>query len=306
MRYEDVQSKLQTVFSPEQAAVLAQVIHEAYTDLVKTSDFNELKEIVRNLSVKMGELAEAQKRTEQRVEELAEAQRGSEARLTRLETIVGELAQAQKRTEKRVEELAEAQKRTEQRVEELAEAQKETQKEVSRLDRALQKLAEAQQRTEQRVEELAEAQKRTEEELRKLIGEHAETRRQLGGLTATVGYRLEDEALKALPALLQRDHGLVVKGRLTRKFVRDNQGKDIEVNIIGQAERNGQTYTIVGESKSQLSKKDVDAFIRKKLKRLEGVFADVFPVLVTYMISQPDVEDYAKQKGIAVYYSYEF
>lgn len=257
MRYENVHSKLQTVFPPEQAAVLAQVIHEAYTDLVKTSDFNELKEIIRELSVKMGELAEAQKRTEQRVEELA---------------------QAQKRTEQRVEELAEAQKQSEMR--------------LTRLEGV--------------VEELAEAQKRTEEELRKLIGEYAETRRQLGGLTATVSYHLEDEAFKALPALLQRDHGLVVKGRLTRKFVRDNRGEDIEVNIVGQAERNGQTCTIVGESKSQLSKKDVDAFIRKKLRRLEGVFADVFPVLVTYMISQPDVEDYARQKGIAVYYSYEF
>ncbi|NPV29182.1 MAG: hypothetical protein HPY58_05870 [Firmicutes bacterium] len=145
------------------------------------------------------------------------------------------------------------------------------------------------------VGELAEAQKRTEEELRKLIGEHAETRRQLGGLATTVGYRLEDEAFKALPALLERDHGLVVKGRLTRKFVRDNRGEDIEVNIVGQAERNGRTCTIVGESKSQLSKKDVDAFIRKKLRRLEGVFDDVFPVLVTYMISQPDVEEYAPQ-----------
>ncbi len=98
MRYENVHSKLQTVFPPEQAAVLAEVIHEAYTDLVKTSDFNELKEIVRDLSVKMGELAEAQKRTEQRVEELAEAQKGSEARLTRLEAVVRELAEAQKET----------------------------------------------------------------------------------------------------------------------------------------------------------------------------------------------------------------
>jgi DNA repair exonuclease SbcCD ATPase subunit len=257
MHYEDIHSKLLTAFPPEQAEVLAQVIHEAYTDLVKTSDFNELKEIVRDLSLKMGELAEAQKRTEQRLEELAEAQ-----------------------------------KRTEQRVEELAEAQRETQKEVGRLDRALQ--------------ELAEAQRRTEEALQTLASEHAETRRQLGGLTATVGYRLEDEAFKALPLLLERDYGLVVKDRLKRKFVRDNHGIDIEVNIIGEAERNGEILTIIGESKSQLSKRDIDNFIRKKLKRLEGVFTNIFPVLVTYMVTEPDVEDYAKEKGIALYYSYDF
>jgi vacuolar-type H+-ATPase subunit I/STV1 len=107
------------VFNTEQAEVLSEVINDAYTDLVKTSDFNELKEIVRDIGVKVGELAEAQNRTETRVEELVEAQK-------RTETRVEELTEAQKRTETRVEELTEAQKRTETRVEELAEAQKRT------------------------------------------------------------------------------------------------------------------------------------------------------------------------------------
>jgi hypothetical protein len=88
----EIQKRLATVFEPAQATVLAEVIHDAYSDLVKTSDFNELKAIVKDL-------AEAQKRTEVRVEELAEAQ---------------------KRTEVRVEELAEAQKQTQQSLQELA------------------------------------------------------------------------------------------------------------------------------------------------------------------------------------------
>lgn len=126
------------------------------------------------------------------------------------------------------------------------------------------------------------------------------------GLAITVGHRLEDEAFKALPKLLKKDYGLVVKGRLKRKFVQDNQGQEIEVNILGEGEREGEVYIIVGESKSQLSKRDVDDFIRRKLKRLEGVFPRMFPVLVTYMISQPGVEEYAQEKGIALYYSYDF
>jgi len=32
----------------------------------------------------------------------------------------------------------------------------------------------------------------------------------------------------------------------------------------------------------------------------------VFPVLVTYMASSSDVQEYAKTQGIAVYYSYDF
>jgi len=56
---------LTTVFDPGQAQVLAQVIHDAYDELVKTSDFRELKEIVR-------ELAEAQKQTESKVSLLSD------------------------------------------------------------------------------------------------------------------------------------------------------------------------------------------------------------------------------------------
>jgi len=77
--------KLETVFERRQANVLATVITSAYSDLVKTGDFNELKGIVR-------ELAEAQKRTDERVGVLAQ----------RME----ELAEAQKRTEASVGELA--------------------------------------------------------------------------------------------------------------------------------------------------------------------------------------------------------
>ena len=121
-----------------------------------------------------------------------------------------------------------------------------------------------------------------------------------------MGYRLEDEAFKALPQLLKRDYGIAIEGVLRRRYVEDNRGRMMEVNIIGNGKRNGKRITIIGEGKSQLSKRDVDRFIKRKISRLEGVFKDIFPVLVTYMISQPDVEEYTKKKGIALYYSYEF
>jgi len=253
-------NKLKDTMQPDAARMLTEVIGMVYEDLKKTvtkTEFNELREIVRDLG-------EAQKRTEKRVEELAEAQ---------------------KRTEKRVEELAEAQKRTEKRVEELAEAQK---------------------RTEKRVEELAEAQKKTEIELRKLVIDHRETRKQLGGLTATVGYTLENEAYKALPRLLKRDYNIVVKDRLKRRYLRDNRGEELEINIVGDATRNNTEIVIIGESKSQLSRQEVDRFIRRKLKRFEGVFQETFGVIITHMISSADLEEYAKSKGIALYYSYDF
>jgi predicted RNase H-like nuclease (RuvC/YqgF family) len=200
-----------------------------------------------------------------------------------LKGIVKDLAEAQKRTEKKVEELAEAQKRTEKRVEELAEAQK---------------------RTEKRVEELAEAQKQTEKEIKTLIKEHKETREQLGGLAMGFGYQLEDLAYKKLPELLEKDPGITIKDGLKRTYLEDNEGEFIEVNIFGKGEKQGKVVTIIGEAKAQLSKKKVDEFLRKKIKRLDGLYENVFKIIVTYMITSPDVEAYVKEKEIALYYSY--
>ncbi|MBU6352365.1 MAG: DUF3782 domain-containing protein, partial [Chloroflexi bacterium] len=109
-----IEKQLNEVFSQRQSMVLAGVISEAYDELVRAKDFNELKEIVRTL-------AEAQGRTEQRVEELAVAQQ--------------DLTKAQQRTEQRVEELTVAQQRTEQRVEELAVAQQRTERALEHLSR---------------------------------------------------------------------------------------------------------------------------------------------------------------------------
>lgn len=174
-------------------------------------------------------------------------------------------------------------------------------------------LSEVQKRTEQRMEELAEAQKRTEVELnkltqqvRKLATNQKDIRRQLGGLSATVGYTLEDRAFLSLPKLLERDFGITVEDDLKRDYIRDNEGREIEVNILGKGSQNGKDLLIVGEGKSQLSKNDIDDFIRKKLNRLEGVHENLFPILITYMISEPDAQAYAKNKGIALYYSYQF
>jgi ribosomal protein S17E len=46
---KQLQHRLSTAFQPDQAEVLAEVVTEAYSELVKTHDFNELKEIVRDL-----------------------------------------------------------------------------------------------------------------------------------------------------------------------------------------------------------------------------------------------------------------
>ncbi len=193
---------------------------------------------------------------------------------------------------KAINELTQAQKELKETTAELAQAQKESEKRLTRL--------------EETTAELAQAQKRTEERLQRLIEEHKETRSRLGGLAMTVGYRLEDEAFKALPHLLKEDYGIEVRERLKRQYVADKDGRLLEVNIFGHATKEGKPIVIIGESKSQLSTKDINRFIQGRLKRFEGVFDSIFPIIVTYMISSPNVEEYARKKGIALYFSYDF
>ncbi|MGC8784221.1 MAG: hypothetical protein ACP5RN_07525, partial [Armatimonadota bacterium] len=64
--------------------------------------------------------------------------------------------------------------------------------------------------------------------------------------------------------------------------------------------------TLVGESKSQLSKNDIDRFLRRTVDALREVYPNILPIVVTHITSEPDAEEYARRLGVAVFYSYEF
>src|SRR3989338_5240403 len=213
---QSIKTELEKVFRPKQASVLARVIADAYSELVKTDDFNELKGIVK-------ELAEAQKRTEIKVGELAEAQ------------------------------------------------------------------------------------KRTEEEIKKLTKTVKNVQKNLGGLSHAVGYHLEDRAYKTLPLLLKRDLGIEVEGKLIRRFFVYGRGKKDEVNIYGRGIKDGKEVVIIGESKSQLSKDDIDDFldiVDRVTDYTKSADKENVLIAVSYSV-EPDIEEYAKKKDIKIYWSYE-
>jgi len=270
-------------------------------EAVTKHEFNELKDVVR-------QLAEAQLKTEVRLdnltvkmEELAEAQKKTEARLDRLTVKVEELAEAQKRTEARVEELAEAQKKTEARldslalkVEELAEAQKRTEARVE-------ELAEAQKRTEARVEELAEAQKRTEKEVAALARGLKTTREQVGGLSRSMAYALENEAYRKLPAFLEANHGIRVQDRIIRADVADE-----EINFFARALQGDKPVVLVGESVLRLDDASKLRSLRRKLQKVGAVVAEEpLPIIVTHY-AKPKVLEKAREAGILVIQSFEW
>jgi len=263
------------------------------------------------------ELTEAQKRTEQRVNELAESQRRTEQEIEKIWGAIRELAEAQKRTEQRVEELAqaqketeqkikeltEAQKKTEQRINELAEAQKRTEQEIEKIWGAIKELTEAQKKTEQRVNELAEAQRKTEETLKKLIEEHSKTREKLEGLSHSFGYLLEDRAMKSLPKILKRKYNIKAVGNFVRDYFIIN-GEHVEVNIFGKAKKGNKEYILIGEAKSQVTKKAIDKFLKKCDKISRSFSKETIKVFISY-IFPPGIKEYAEEKGIVLIPSYE-
>jgi len=213
----------------------------------------------------------------EKVLELAEAQRRSEVRLERLEAAVEKLVEAQLRIEERLE----------------------------RLEGVVEELAEAQKRTEARIEELAEAQQKTEKILQGVLLEQKRFRKELGGISNTVGYTLENEAIKHLPGILQRDLGLKINV-MDRRFIEYPDGKYDEINIYGEGVLDGEEVYVIGESKVQIGKRNLNAFERL-LKRLSGYLRGrIIPVLVTHSV-HPEVERFVKKKieGLLIYKSFQ-
>lgn len=272
----EYRQRLETVFTPPQAEVLADWMEAQQRSLIKAGDFNELKEIVRDLG-------EAQKRTAAKVEELAIAQKRTEAR-------VGELAAAQKLTEIRLEELVTAQQRTENKLEELVTAQQRTEAKVEALAGTMQTLAQTQAEMQRVITQLG----RGLDETRSLAGAGAQT----------LGYMLENEAYRHLPAWLKERHGIEVSGRMIREQVGDE-----EINLLVEARQGAEEVVIVGESKGRLHTSDV-GLLADKVEEVRRNYQPlgkrrIVPLLVTHFAPEK-VRRKAAEAGVIVVQSFEW
>ena len=141
-------------------------------------------------------------------------------------------------------------------VQELAQAQ-------ARTGQWVHELVQAQARTEQRVDELAQAQARTEQQIEKLVEAQQNLAQQVGRLSDTIGFGLEDIAKVVLPGYLYRHFGIRLEGvlgeELNRHFFHIN-GTDVEINLYGEGERDGQRVVVLGEAKSRIYGNDVEKF----------------------------------------------
>jgi chemotaxis protein histidine kinase CheA len=261
----------------------------------------ELTEAQQRTEARVEQLTEAQQRTEARVEQLTEAQQRTEARVEQLTEAQQRTELAQQRTEARMEQLAEAQQRTEL-------AQQRTEARVEQLTEAQQRTELAQQRTEMAIQELKEAQQETSRQIEKLTHSLDETRRDVGGIGLSVGYMLENEAYRWLPAFLQEQHGITI----TRRLIRVEMG-GLEINVFGEGTYNGKPITLVGEAKNRLElrrrRRGEDVFdeIEKKLQAVRAELGEreYMPVLVTNYATEAFLAE-AQQRNVLVVQSFEW
>ena len=94
----EITRKLQSAFEPHQVEALLEVIRLSYDNLVKVSDFSELKAIVQELAESQKSMGESQKSMALTLEE-------NSSQIGELTAVVRELAVAQQRTEAEVEKL---------------------------------------------------------------------------------------------------------------------------------------------------------------------------------------------------------
>jgi len=296
--YED----LRTTLDERVAKQIAHHFGAVYEDLQQTAtkaDMAELRAVV-------ADLAQAQRQTAAGLNELRGTVADLGAGLNELRGTVADLGAGLSELRGTVAGLAESHKALQAEVRELAQAQKRTEMGLAELRATVAGLAEDQKAMRAELRQLAEAQRHTDAVLVKLAETDKQLKQDIGSLRHTVGYGLEDRAFYALPALLRRDHGLEVAGRLLRRHLPLRAGGHVGINILGKATQAGRRLHVVGEAKTQLFRRDVRKFLEKTLPAVRAELGEVFPLLVTYMTPEPGLEEVVRQQGVALYYSYDF
>ena len=278
----EITRKLQSAFEPHQVDALLEVIGLSYNNLVKVSDFSELKAIVQDL-------AESQKAMGASQEAMGKSQEAMGKSQEAMGKTLEALGESQEAMGKTLEALGESQRA-------MAITLEENSSQIGDLTGVVRELAVAQQRTEAEVEKLTFA-----------VGD---IRSEIGGMSRSMSYALENEAYRALPAFLLENHGIEVTERLIRTSVNDE-----EINFLGRASRDGRPVLIVGESKQRLderrsSKREEDRIFSQLEAKAEVVRAaypdeEITMLLITHY-ARPEFLRSAAARSIVVVQSFEW
>ncbi|MEM2719747.1 MAG: hypothetical protein QXU49_03035 [Candidatus Caldarchaeum sp.] len=171
------------------------------------------------------------------------------------------------------------------------------------------KLWEGQNKLWEEVRSLREGQNRLEESMARLQDAVAllartqgELAKQVGALSETIGFGLEDVARVVVPGWLQRHEGIVMAEEFTRKWITVD-GEEIEVNLYGEGEKDGRKLVIIGEAKSRIYKREVEAFDAWAEKIAATIGQETYKFMFGYLI-HPTAEEEGRKRKIKLIASY--
>jgi hypothetical protein len=199
-----------------------------------------------------------------------------EPRVDRLEEALSRLAEAQVRADERFARLEEAQTRTEEQMRQLTAAQARTEARMEELAAAQARMAAAQERTELAVQSLAQ---------------------QVGRLADTIGFTLEELAREVTPAYLAQHYNIHTL-QLDRSFIVVD-GQELEFDLYGHGQRNGERVTVVGEVRSRIYGRDVEEAVRRTTRLAPQLSGTPVTVLFGFVI-HPLARVAAQQLGAIV------
>ena len=277
--------KLAAVLDPR----AAQTVVEILTGLTAAEDRTYLES-------KFGGMEARGDRHDGLIASLAEAQALTERRLATLTERVDQLAVSMDQLTKRVDKLGERMDQLTVRMDQLTER-------VDKLGERMDQLTERVDRLTDKVDRLADNVSDLTDTVRRIDRRIDDTNKQWGGLAATMGLQLNVRALAQLPKLLERDHGVIVEEALDTGWVLTRDFEDVEADIFGRGRRHstGETVFILGEVKMQLSRKEVERFLKTRVTQVDSDGLAVVPVIVCGTESQSGALEAARGKGVSAY-----
>jgi len=125
----------------------------------------------------------------------------------------------------------------------------------------MRQLAAAQARTEVRMEELAAAQARMAAAQERTELAVQSLAQQVGRLADTIGFTLEELAREVTPAYLAQHYNIHTL-QLDRSFIVVD-GQELECDLYGHGQRDGESVIVVGEVRSRIYGRDVEEAVRR-------------------------------------------
>ncbi len=253
-------------------------------------EFNRIWEIINQLTKVIEE-------GNKRIDRLEKAIEESNKRIDRLEEAIENMRKSNEEQFNRVwnaiEEMRRSNEEEFKRIwNAIEEMRKSNEEEFRRVWSSIQELKNAMKETNERIDKLVSAFERSE----KL---NKETRKKLEALSDNFGYLLEDRAIRYLPKLLKDKFNAEVIEPIKRTYLKVN-GSYIEVNIYGKIKIGDEEFILIGETKTRLSKKEIEKFI-SKCNRIGG---KQFRILISYIL-EPQFEEIILNNNIKFINSYE-